>query len=89
MDAAIPATTTTSAAGNRGAIHRSGNITASATAATASVAPLTVPISLPASTSCGTGRLAPMPIPVSLPSWPMISTTATPWMYPISTGREK
>ena len=24
-----------------------------------------------------------------LPEWPMMRTIATPWMYPISTGREK
>lgn len=80
VDNAIPATTTTSAAGKRGAIQRSGSITASATTATATVAPLTFPISFTASTSCGIGSLALMLTPVSFPSCPMINTTTTPWM---------
>ena len=35
------------------------------------------------------GSIAEIERPSSFPSWPITSTTATPWMYPTSTGREK
>ena len=59
---------------------RSTNSDASATAATATVAPLTVSSSPIASQSWRRGSVASIEIPRSLPSWPMIRITATPWM---------
>jgi hypothetical protein len=52
----------------------------SATAATASVTPLTLPSSRTTSQSCDSGLRASIESPSSFPSWPMTRTTATPWM---------
>ncbi len=76
----IAATTVISAAGTRGVMKRNGIRTASAAALTASVRPLVLPISRTTSASCASGLRASMLSPSSLPSWPMTSTTATPWM---------
>ena len=88
-DAAIARITTNNGPGSVRATTRSTSNATRHAAATPRVAALIDDTSRRNSANCGIGSFASIVSPNSFPSCPTIRTTATPWMYPVSTALEK